>query len=165
MTKKLELEFNSIVNDILKNDQFIDLKYEFHHGMNRLQHSLNVARMTYYICKKTKNKKYVAITRAALLHDFFKMDELGPGNMIWSHPVVACQNATEYFNINETQKNIILAHMFPLSKTLPKSKGCVLVSLVDKIVATYECSRYKTPELAGALLLFVMNFLLIPRQF
>ena len=165
MTKKLEVEFNSIVNDILKNDKFIDLKYELHHGMNRLQHSLNVARMTFYICKKFRNKNYAEITRAALLHDFFKMSELGTGNMIWSHPVVACQNATEYFHIDEKQKNIILAHMFPLSKTLPISKDCVLVSLVDKIVATYECGRYKTPEWAGALLIFVMNFLIIPRQF
>ena len=165
MTKKLEREFYNIVSDILKNDDFIDLKYELHHGMNRLQHSLNVAKMTYYLCKKFKNKDYIEITRAALLHDFFKMNELGEGNMIWSHPVVACQNATNYFHINKVQQNIILAHMFPLSKAFPKSKGCVLVSLVDKIVATYECSRYKVPECGGALLLFVMNFLIIPRQF
>ena len=165
MTKELELEFNYLVSDILKNNQFIDLKYEFHHGMNRLQHSLNVAKMTFWICKKLKRKNYKEITRAALLHDFFKMDELGEGNMIWSHPVVACNNAKEYFNINPMQQNIILAHMFPLSKTLPKSKSCLLVSLVDKIVATYECSRYKAPEWTGALLLFVMNFLIIPRHF
>ena len=52
MTVNKEVEFNNIVNDILKKDEFIELKYEIHHGISRLQHSLSVAKLTYTISSK-----------------------------------------------------------------------------------------------------------------
>ena len=52
MSNKSEIDFNIIVNDILKNEKFIDLKYEFHHGLSRMDHSLHVARITYLACKR-----------------------------------------------------------------------------------------------------------------
>ncbi|MBE6140931.1 MAG: HD domain-containing protein [Firmicutes bacterium] len=162
MTIKKEVEFNKIVNDILKNDKFIELKYELHHGISRLEHSLHVARITYLLCLKFKIKNYEEITRAALLHDFYKEEEIEKNSFL-NHPNVACQNAIEFFNVNENQQNIIISHMFPLCRVLPKTKDSYIVSLADKLVALYECIKYKVPLQMGISLIFVLNFLCIQR--
>ena len=162
MTLKKEIEFNNIVNDILKNQEFIDLKYEIHHGISRLEHSLNVARMTYNICKILKIKNYNEITRASLLHDFFKNYEITKYSFI-NHPVVAKNNAQKVFNINDFQSNIIESHMFPVSYKLPKNIGAWVVLSSDKIVAIYECMKFKIPLTIGAAFLFFINASIIQR--
>ena len=88
MTINKEVEFNSIISDILKNKEFIDLKYEIHHGISRLDHSLNVARLTYKMCKRLHVKNYKEITRAALLHDFFRTEDV-PDKCFLNHPLKA----------------------------------------------------------------------------
>jgi len=162
MSINKEIEFNTIVNDILKNEDFIELKYEIHHGITRLDHSLNVAHLAYNIAKKLKVKEYREITRAALLHDFFKSCEV-PEKSFVKHPVVAAKNAKQEFNINAMQENIIIAHMFPLSVTIPKSIGGWIVTTADKIVAIKEVAKYKIPLTVGAVMLFIFNFLCIQR--
>ncbi len=162
MTLKKEVEFNIIVNDILKCDEFIDLKYEIHHGISRLEHSLNVAKLTYLMCKFLHIKKLEETTRAALLHDFFKDKEVKSFRFL-NHPDSAINNASLYFQINDFQKNIIGAHMFPVTKVLPKYKESWLVSLSDKIMAVNECLRYKVPLTIGATFLFFVNFCIIQR--
>ena len=162
MTINYEVEFNNIVNDILKNEEFIELKYEAHHGMTRLDHSLSVAKKTFKMCKKYKIKSIKETTRAALLHDFFKTSEID-GPMFLSHPKIAAINAKRVFNINEMQKNIIESHMFPATDIMPKYKESFIVSLADKMVAFKECTRYKVPLAAGTALLFFFNFMFIHR--
>ena len=162
MTLKKEIEFNNIVNDILKNKEFIALKYEIHHGISRLDHSLNVAKVTYQTCKKLKVKNYEEITRAALLHDFFKNDEV-TNKAFLNHPSKALENAENNFAINKRQANIIAAHMFPISKTLPKNVGSWVVSGADKFVALYECAKFKAPIKVGASVLFILNLCFIQR--
>ena len=63
-------EFQDISENIINDINYINLNKEDHHGINRYDHSLRVARKTYKICKKFK-LNYVSATRAALLHDFF----------------------------------------------------------------------------------------------
>ena len=70
MKIKKQIEFNNIISDILKNQEIIDLRYEFHHGISRLDHSLNVAKLTFNICKTFNIDTIKETTRAALLHDF-----------------------------------------------------------------------------------------------
>ena len=151
-----EVQFNNIVNDILKNEEFIELKYEMHHGISRLDHSLSVAHLTYDICDFLNLKNTNDITRAALLHDFFKDSEVEKHSFI-NHPLVASKNAERNFNINKLQKNIIESHMFPISKVIPKSIGSYIVSIADKIVAIRECAKYKVPLTIGATFLFIIN--------
>lgn len=162
MSVNKEIEFNNIVSDILKNDKFITLKYELHHGISRLEHSLHVARTTYRLCKMLHIKDYEDATRAALLHDFYVSDEIVSNDFV-NHPEVACQNAIEHFDINVKQQNIIAAHMFPLSKELPKNLDSWIVSGVDKAVALYECAKYKMPLQLGAICIYLINFLSIQR--
>lgn len=162
MTVNKEVEFNRIVNDILKNDNFIELKYELHHGISRIEHSLSVAKLTYLFCKVFHLKKCEETTRAALLHDFYKDSELS-GVKFVNHPEKAMQNAQKSFNIDTFQSNIIASHMFPMCKVLPKYKESWLVSCADKIVAIKECTKYKVPLKIGTAFLFFLNFCFIQR--
>jgi len=162
MTINKEIEFNNIISDILKNEEFIALKYEIHHGISRLDHSLSVARLTFNVCKKLHIKNYVDVTRAALLHDFFKAEEISKNSFI-NHPLKALENANRNFNLTERQQNIIASHMFPISKVLPKCKEAWIVSGMDKIVAVHECAKFKIPLTIGAMYLFFMNLVIIQR--
>ena len=162
MTINKEVEFNNIISDILKNKEFIDLKYEIHHGISRLDHSLNVARMTYRICKRLHVKNYEEITRAALLHDFFRTNEV-PDKSFLLHPLKAVENSKKNFEITNIQENIIASHMFPVTKVLPKYAGSWIVSGADKAVAIYESTKYKVPLTIGATFLFCLNICFIQR--
>lgn len=162
MTLRKEIEFNNIVNDILKNKEFIQLKYEIHHGISRLDHSLNVAKLTYQTSRKLKMKNYKEITRAALLHDFFISSEV-ENNIFVNHPNKALENANYYFNLDDKQKNIIVSHMFPVSKVIPSNIGSWTVSIVDKLVAIYECIKFKMPIKVGTFIIFVLNVSFIQR--
>ena len=162
MTINKEVEFNNIISDILKNEEFIDLKYEIHHGISRLDHSLNVARLTYKLCKKLNVKNYEEVTRAALLHDFFASDEV-PSKCFLNHPNKALENAKRNFELSSKQENIIVSHMFPIARSTPNNVGSWIVSGADKAVAIYECTKYKVPLTIGAALIFCMNICFIQR--
>ena len=162
MTINKEVEFNNIISDILKNEEFIDLKYEIHHGISRLDHSLNVARLTYKACKKLHVKNYEEVTRAALLHDFFRTEDV-PEKCFLNHPDKAVENAKKNFELSSVQENIIASHMFPIARVTPKHVGSWIVSGADKAVAIYECTKYKVPLTIGAAFLFFMNVCFIQR--
>lgn len=162
MSVNKELEFNNIINDILKNEKFIELRYEIHHGISRLDHSLNVARITYNLTKFLKSNKYVEVTRAALLHDFFQSNEIKSYSFL-NHPLKSLENAENNFELTSLQKNIIASHMFPVARVLPKYKESILVSIVDKIVAIKECALYKVPITIGTAFIFCINFAILQR--
>ena len=51
------------------------------------------------------------------------------------------QNSEELFYLSDKEKDIIYTHMFPLNiNRVPKYLESWIVSIVDKIVATYEFS-------------------------
>lgn len=137
-------DFYRIVEDILSNTEFKKLKKETHHGTNRYVHSLRVA-MGVYNISKSLNLKYVDITRAALLHDFFQNSQINSKwlKISFEHPIRAFENASKYFYLTKMQENIIKCHMFPLAVEVPKSMGAIIITLVDKKVAIYEYSNYK----------------------
>lgn len=160
MKIKKQIEFNNIISDILKNQEIIDLRYEYHHGISRLDHSLNVAKLTFNICKTFNIDSINETTRAALLHDFYRSFE---DSSFTHHPYVAAKNAKRVFNINKMQEDIIACHMFPATLKLPKYKETWIVSLSDKIVAIKECTRYKLPLQLSIYSMFIFNFLIIRR--
>lgn len=142
---KNEISFDAISNDILKNRKFQMISNERHHGITRMDHTLRVASYVYKISKKL-NLDYKSATRAALLHDFFVDSEYGDTKGLQKglvHPEIALKNARKEFKVNEVEANAIVAHMFPLSKSVPKYKESWILTLVDKSVAIYECLSYK----------------------
>ena len=158
-------EFDSIINDITNHDKFILLKKELHHGISRYEHSLRVAKVTYYLTKKF-HLDYERATRAALLHDFY-LDQETRGysskKTLKVHPEIALMNAKKYFDIDSKQANIIEVHMFPISSIFPKCKESWIVSFVDKMVATHEMYRYKATLTMGILVIFLFNVISIQK--
>lgn len=132
--------YYNLIKDIDNNNEFQKLKSIKHHGLTRYNHSYRVSYYSYIFAKKLDlNVKEVA--RAGLLHDFFfdvnntKIDKL---KSFYNHPKKALEITKNDFEINKLEENIIKSHMFPISLELPKYKESLLVSIVDKIVASYE---------------------------
>lgn len=144
-----DIEFNNIVSNILSNEKFLEIKKCKHHGITRYEHSLRVAYYSYLVTKKIK-LNYFETARGALLHDFFITNELKEKEQKLSafvHPYKALKNSNYYFNITDLERDIIINHMFPtLPHKIPKYLESWIVSIVDKVVATYEfyCSYGRT---------------------
>lgn len=139
------LRFEDIAKEILENKKFQMIKYETHHGITRMEHTMRVSKYVYKI-SKALGLDYISATRGALLHDFFLNKEFGVHRGLVQgvvHPDIALANAKGEFELNEIEKNAIEAHMFPLSKVLPRYKESWLLSAVDKVVAIYEDVLFK----------------------
>lgn len=140
-----DLRFEDIAKDILENKKLQMIKYESHHGITRMDHTMRVSKYVYKVSKALK-LDYVSATRGALLHDFFLNKEFGSHHGLIQgvvHPDIALANAKGEFDLNEVEQNAIEAHMFPLSKVLPRYKESWVLTAVDKMVAIYEYSSYK----------------------
>jgi uncharacterized protein len=164
MTKKAE--FEGICSDILNNKSFKALNKEPHHGITRYDHSLRVAKLTYKVGKFLHIKSLKSTTRAALLHDFFlnkEMANLSPVEKLSAHPMLALNNAKKYYHVNALEKDIIVNHMYPVTKVRPKTKQGILVSLTDKLVATYEMCRYKINFQISILFILLLNLINIQK--
>ena len=135
-------EFNDIVEDIVKNDEFNKLKEYKHHGDNRLDHCIRVSYSSYKKAKKLK-LDYNSAARAGLLHDFFfvnnqKITLKERLKVLVNHPKIALENSKKIVNLNKKEENIIVSHMFPIGFTLPKCKESILVNLVDDAFSIKE---------------------------
>lgn len=152
-------DFELITQGIIEKDKFQSLKNDPHHGLTRYDHVLRVARNTYRLSKVFR-MDYESATRGALLHDYFNDSDykttkgLKKGSM---HPVIALNNARREFELNSKEENIIVSHMFPMGNVKPNCKESWLVTVVDKIVAIYECGVFKFRERLALWLLFIIN--------
>lgn len=159
-------EYLEFVSDILNNDEFKKLANYVHHNSDRLQHSLNVSYHSYKISKKF-NLDSKKIARAALLHDFFFIDNFSVSKTnrlmtLFAHPRQALDNSLKYYYLSDMERNIILSHMFPIGLDFPRYKESVLVDVVDDYISIYEAIYAKKNELSAAmtyLLLFAFNII------
>lgn len=162
MTRKEKEEFELIIADIKKNENFKDIDREVHHGVSRYKHSYRVAKGVYKLSKSLNFKTYREATRAALLHDFYfnyQLEEMKEAKKFYEHAYFAKENASIFFDLNDMQKNMIESHMFPCGKTLPKYKESVCLTIVDKLVSLYELPRYKMSLKISLYLLFIINMI------
>lgn len=154
-------EFNQIIDQIKKIDDIEKLKSERHHGITRYDHSLRVAKGSYKISKILRFKDIKGVTEAAFLHDFYfdnQLEGYTSKERLSVHPMIALANAAQAYELNNVQRNIIEAHMYPLAGVKPNCKESLCVSLVDKTVATYEMIRYKLSNNIGVYVIFLFNF-------
>ena len=83
-----------------------------------------------------------SLVRGALLHDYFLYDwhikEKDRPLHGTHHARRAMANAQRDFGLNHIEKNMILAHMFPLNLTLPRYRESVLLCTADKLCAARE---------------------------
>lgn len=156
-------EFYQIIDDIISNDKFIEIKYIRHHGITRYNHSLRVAYYTFKITKKLK-LNYKEATRGALLHDFFtdEVKELKSSKALRRHPEYALANAQKYFKLTPLQEDIIVKHMYPVTKKMPKYKESWIVDIIDDVCSLYERTYSINNELkTAATFLFVLMIIRI----
>jgi uncharacterized protein len=143
--KIIDYRFNNIAKEILLNNVYDKTKLIMHHSDSSVyEHSIKVAYYSYLIAYKS-NLDWVSCIRGALLHDFFlyKFDKKRSIGLIKdsikhaiNHPKIAFENASKHFELNSTEKDIIVGHMFPFG--MPKSREAWIVSFVDKYIAIFE---------------------------
>lgn len=138
-----DCEYQLLVKNILDNEDFIKINEIEHHGTSRYMHSLRVSYYSYLIAKKIK-LNYRDVAKGGLLHDFFMSyeDRTKKERFLstFTHPKYALINASNSFDLNNKEKDIIRTHMFPINLAIPKYAESWLVSLVDKIIGFYEFS-------------------------
>lgn len=141
-------EFKEIIQDITENSSVLSLKEHVQHMKgSRFKHCYEVAFYTYVLTKKL-GLDYISATRGAMLHDFYFYDWRNKGVEgqkhfhAYRHPRIALNNATENFELNEVEKDIIVKHMWPLTFPLPRFSESYIVTLVDKYCATREFFRF-----------------------
>ena len=136
-------EFESIVSDILYSDEFVKTKNIVHHGLNRYDHSIRVAYISYRI-SKALGLSYEEVARGGLLHDFFLIDNNNislkeRALTLIIHPKYALRHSEKYFDLTPMEKDIIVSHMFPVAPTrVPKYLESWIVDLVDDVVSIVE---------------------------
>lgn len=158
-----DMYYIELVKDILDNEEFNKTKYIEHHGTTRFNHSYRVSYYSYKISKYLR-LDYKEVARAGLLHDFFLSDiERTTKDRFLStftHSKYAVINAQKYFKLSNKEIDIIKSHMFPLYISIPKYAESWIVSIVDKIVGSFEFIlqfKYKFSYLFNIYTLFLIN--------
>jgi uncharacterized protein len=135
-------EYKLHVSDLIQNGIVYSMQNYIQHGNTTcLEHCFYVSYMSYLVCRYLRlNSRSAA--RGGLLHDLFLYDwhvakpERGLHGFV--HPYIALENANDYFELNEMEKDIIVKHMWPLTIRLPRYKETMVVVLVDKYCAFME---------------------------
>lgn len=152
-----QIEFDSIINPIIENKEFLKTKEKEHHGITRYDHLIRVSYYSFLITKLLR-LNYYETARAALLHDFF-LDETREDSSydaLKKHPLYALENAKKYYDLTDREEDIIKTHMFPITFTPPKYLESWIVDLVDDIAGIYEKYKSSYQQLRAAI-----NFLFI----
>ena len=148
-TNENKQEFENILKDIITNDKVLKMKdYIQHYDTTLFDHCYNVSWIRYKMCKFF-HLNYIEGTRASMLHDLFLYDWRNSkkqlnieGYHAFVHPKIALKNASEEFNLNDREKDIILKHMWPVTVSLPKYKESYLITFIDKYSAIQESLNY-----------------------
>ena len=122
------------VNEILQHELFLSMRSYRHHGtVSCLDHSLLVAARA-FVMAEGSGADVVAVSRAALLHDFYLYDwhTDSPGLHGFKHPYIALSNAEKYFSLSRVERDAIKRHMWPLTPVPPRYRESLIVSIADK---------------------------------
>ncbi len=158
-------EFMDTIEPFLKEEKIQSLKNIPHHDSNRLEHSLKVSYSSYKWCKKMK-LNFQSAAKAGLLHDLYynRIEECTTVKDKFflftnEHPEDAVKNASEIFHLTSLEKDIIVSHMWPASKHMPKRKESFVVSLADKYYSFFEVGlkwNYNLSFMTGVFFIFIM---------
>ena len=116
-------------------------KLPHHPRTNCFEHSIFVSYVAFRLARRWGlNERSCA--RCGLLHDLYLYrwndQSAHPGLQCFDHPVFALRNASALTPLTAKERNIILAHMWPLAFSLPRSREAWVVTLADKLCATAE---------------------------
>mgnify|MGYP002868899103 CR=1 FL=1 len=149
MNDKYEKIIEEYGHDIINNPKYLKQKEFIQHGHTSVySHEHGVTLYSLKIADKLRLKvDEKSLVRGALLHDYFLYDwhEKHAGHNLhgFTHAKRAMQNASEDYDLNKIEKNMISTHMFPLNLRIPRYKESIVLCLADKIVATKETINRK----------------------
>lgn len=139
------VHFAAIVDDLLRDETVQGMRELPQHSKtcNCFEHSLYVAYLSFLVCRRLK-LDYVAAARGGLLHDYYlcNWEEEGVGvRRLWQHPHIALENAKKRYDLTVVEEDIIVKHMWPLTRPLPRHRESFVVSMADKLCALMEMSH------------------------
>ena len=133
------------LGDIIATRQAQSMKTFIQHGhISTYEHVLNVVCMSCRVHERLHaHSDRRSLIRGAFLHDFYLYDWHDPasneGLHGFRHPARALARAQEHFQLNRTERNIIISHMWPLTVTkIPRCREAWIVCASDKLCALYE---------------------------
>ena len=145
--KKIHSLLKKHASDILESDNFRSTKQHLQHGsMTVHKHCMDVARYSLLLNKKLGlNCNKHDLIRGALLHDYFLYDWHDKEYLsqrkrlhgFW-HPGIALRNAEKEYELNDTQREIIRKHMWPLTVVPPTCREAWVVTAADKYCSLME---------------------------
>ena len=145
--KKIHALLKKHASDILDSDNFNSTKQHIQHGsMTVHKHCMDVARYSLLLNKRLGLKcNQHDLIRGALLHDYFLYDWHDKEYLsqrkrlhgFW-HPGIALRNAEKEYKLNDTQREIIKKHMWPLSVVPPTCREAWVVTAADKYCSLME---------------------------
>ena len=117
-----------------------------HPGASCYEHSVFVAYVSFRLARRW-GLDVRSAARGGLLHDLYLYDcrdrTAHPGNQCMDHPEFALRNARALCGrLNAKEENIIISHMWPLAKRMPRCREALVVNLADKLCATAEVLGY-----------------------
>ena len=149
-TSEDDLRFKACLNEMLERPDIQRLKeIPQHKGGTTYAHCVNVANTAWKLAKMGGwDVDIPSLVKGAMLHDYYLYDT---ETMPWSdyrhsliHPKLAVKNAEKLFDLNATERNIILSHMWPIpGAPLPRSREAWLICAADKLCAQREMRRNK----------------------
>ena len=162
LTPAQEAQVREILRCFADDPHALEMQQFIQHGtVTTYEHCMRVARIAYWLnlhwhCHADE----VSLVRGAFLHDFYLYDWHHCGNIThwhgFKHPMIARYNAETVFSLNDTEKNIIQSHMWPLTITsVPRCREAFLVCLADKMSSSWEtvmerraarCTRHAVPH-------------------
>lgn len=152
--------FREMTEDIINHPLFLQLRSCPHHGGDNslYVHSVSTAKCAYQLARRfhMREDRVRAVTRAALLHDFFGYDWQSERHRRYMcrysgfkrvahmhafiHGAHAARRADRLFGLDERQRSAITSHMFPLAP-VPKNSEAWVLTLADKLVASKEMGK------------------------
>lgn len=141
-------DFYECVQDVAEHPVVLRMKLYPHHGTtNCYQHCMNVAYYNYQWCRFLHLDAKSA-ARGGMLHDLFLYDwhehtkKTGDHFHGLTHPKAASKNANKFFRLNQTEQDIILHHMWPVTLfEIPRTKEGLITTITDKYCGACETSR------------------------
>ena len=138
-----DTEFQELIRELTTNATVLEMNnYKQHYETTCFEHCYVVSYYCYLITKKYK-LDFKSAARAGMLHDLFlynwreKQPEI-KGFHAFTHGKTACKNASNLFELNKKEKNMILEHMWPVTLKIPSSIESLVLTFVDKYCAISE---------------------------
>ena len=133
-------DYVDCVQDLLEHDVMAEMQAYPHHGAySCFEHGLAVSYRSYKLSKRWGLDARAA-ARGGLLHDLYLYNryEAVRVDHRFNHAQIALTNASHYFTLTSTERDIIKKHMWPLNPVLPKYKESYIVTMMDKYSALVE---------------------------